>query len=367
MARCGQCGRDSHLIARALGFCADCIQRHSNRTRPEIESVHRAVRAQFKLPQPPLRNPQGLACRLCLNECQIAPGRTGACGLHGNYAGHAAGVNARWGQASYYFDPLPTNCVADWVCAATGEGYPEFSYSPDQEYGYYNLAVFYHGCTFNCLFCQNWQSRALAFNQEHLSSSDLAGAANEHTACICFFGGDPTPQLAHSFRTAVEARARRRGRILRICWETNGSMHPALLEGMANLALQSGGTIKFDLKAWNNELHQALCGAPNGRTLENFRILARRARERPRLPLLVAGTLLVPGYVDETEVESLARFIAGLNPDIPYALLAFHPHFYLSDLPRTSRQHAERCLEAAKHAGLTNVRLGNLHLLSEAY
>jgi pyruvate formate lyase activating enzyme len=367
MARCLHCGRDSPLIARAVEFCADCIRGSYRRVHQNLDSVHRAVRAQFALPHPPLRDPQGLACRICTNECQIAPGKTGACGLHGNIGGHASGVNARWAKASFYFDPLPTNCVADWVCAASGQGYPEFSYTPHQEYGYYNLAVFYHGCTFNCLFCQNWQNRSLVFDREPLASSDLAAAVNEHTACICFFGGDPTPQLAHSFRTALEARAHRRSRLLRICWETNGSMHPALLQGMAKLALQSGGTIKFDLKAWNNDLHRALCGASNARTLENFRLLARRARERPQPPLLVASTLLVPGYVDETEVEAIARFIAALDPDIPYALLAFHPHFYLSDLPRTSRRHAQSCFEAARNAGLTNVRLANVHLLSEAY
>jgi hypothetical protein len=37
------------------------------------------------------------------------------------------------------------------------------------------------------------------------------------------------------------------------------------------------------------------------------------------------------------------------------------------DLPRTSRRHAQQCLEAARDAGLTNVRVGNRHLLSDAY
>jgi len=79
--------------------------------------------------------------------------------------------------------------------------------------------------------------------------------------------------------------------------------------------------------------------------------------------LLIASTLLVPGYVDEEEVKSLAHFIASINPDIPYSLLAFHPHFYMSDLPLTQKSMAQRCLEAARGAGLKNVRIGNLHLL----
>jgi len=154
---------------------------------------------------------------------------------------------------------------------------------------------------------------------------------------------------------------------LRICWETNGSMHPALLRQAAELALVSGGCIKFDLKAYNKTLHLALCGVSNKRTPENFRLLAQYAERRPSPPLLVASTLLVPGYVDRQEVSAIAAFIASLNPDIPYALLGFHPQFLMLDLPPTSRRHALECLEAARGEGLHNVRVGNLHLLGEDY
>ncbi|UCC33325.1 MAG: radical SAM protein, partial [Candidatus Bathyarchaeota archaeon] len=63
------------------------------------------------------------------------------------------------------------------------------------------------------------------------------------------------------------------------------------------------------------------------------------------------------------EVDGLARFIAGINPGIPYTLLAFYPNYILTDLPTTSRDMAYQCLGAAdKH--LENVRIGNVHLLS---
>jgi hypothetical protein len=55
--------------------------------------------------------------------------------------------------------------------------------------------------------------------------------------------------------------------------------------------------------------------------------------------------------------------LAVFNPEIPYSLLAFHPQFYLHDLPVTSRDHAEEALAAAKAAGLARVRIGNRHLL----
>jgi pyruvate formate lyase activating enzyme len=133
------------------------------------------------------------------------------------------------------------------------------------------------------------------------------------------------------------------------------------------LSLASGGCIKFDLKAWDEGLHRALTGVSNRPTLENFARAARRAHERPDPPLVVASTLLVPGYVDAEEVSRLAAFIATLDPDIPYTLLAFAPHFAMGDLPRTSHRHAEEALAAARAAGLRSVRLANRHLLSNAY
>ncbi|MBI5286234.1 MAG: hypothetical protein HY878_01415 [Deltaproteobacteria bacterium] len=43
--------------------------------------------------------------------------------------------------------------------------------------------------------------------------------------------------------------------------------------------------------------------------------------------------------------------------------VAFHPHFYMSDMSLTTRTQAEGCLEAARGEGLRNVRIGNIHLL----
>ncbi len=132
---------------------------------------------------------------------------------------------------------------------------------------------------------------------------------------------------------------------------------------MAILSLESGGCIKIDLKAYNEKIHIALCGVSNKATLANFRILARIARLRKDPPLLIASTLLVPGYVDEQEVGDIARFIASIDPHIPYTLLAFSPAFVMNDLPPTSKKHALACFQEARNAGLFNIHLGNTHLL----
>jgi pyruvate formate lyase activating enzyme len=121
------------------------------------------------------------------------------------------------------------------------------------------------------------------------------------------------------------------------------------------------------LKARSKELHIALYGVSNEQTLENFRLLADYMRKRPSPSFLVASTLLVPGYIDKAEVAGIASFICSLSPDIPYALLAFHPQFTMNDLPPTSRRHAQECLAEANAQELANVRLGNIHLIGDYY
>ena len=364
---CQHCGKGSPLISQALGLCVDCIRKDFAKVLPLIEKVHSGARELFGLPTKPSKDEKGRSCHLCANECRLAPGEKSYCGLRTNKENKLIGATASKGNVSWYYDALPTNCVADWVCpGGTGAGYPQFAYSRQAEHGYKNLAVFYQACSFDCLFCQNWQYRYSATKGSQVDAVELAQAVDNRTACVCYFGGDPSPQLPHAIRASRLALEKNRGRILRICWETNGSMHPALLRQAAELSLNSGGCIKFDLKAWSEELHVALCGVSNKRTLENFKWLAQYAEKRSSPPFLIASTLLVPGYIDKEEISHIAAFIASFSPDIPYALLAFHPQFMMNDLPPTSRQHAEECLEAARAQGLTNVRLGN-HLLSNYY
>lgn len=347
---CALCGRRPHHISAALGLCAGCIRDEPARAQPQVEAAHARSRRAFNLPVAPPRTEGGVACGLCQAACLIGEGERGYCGLRRVRRGrleHLAGVPER-GLLQWYRDALPTNCVASWVCAGS------------RRPGYHNLAVFYESCTVNCLYCQNWHFRKSSPERARTTSAAaLAAVANERTHCVCFFGGDPASQMPHALAAGKLLAARG----VAVCWETNGTSRPGLVDEAVELALQSGGCIKFDLKAWNESLHRALTGHSNRRTLENFARAAKRAAERPSPPLVVASTLLVPGYVGASEVGAIAGYIAGINPDIPYALLAFQPHFDLSDLPRVPARWAAEAESAARSAGLRNVRIGNLHLL----
>lgn len=365
MRECKICNTTSNFISHELSVCLKCIREKPHYALPFTIQAHKRSRTAFKLPVKPPKDPNGVLCRICINECRVPENETGYCGLRKNQGGKLIGVSLDEGRLSWYHDPLPTNCVADWVCpGGIGAGYPEYAYLPGPERGYKNLAVFFHACSMNCLYCQNWHFRRETLKQQTIPIEKLISDIDKKTSCICYFGGDPTPQLPFALNASRLALEKNKGRILRICWETNGTMNSVLLDKMLELSLNSGGCIKFDLKAWDENLHFALTGVTNKRTLENFSRVGGKINLRPNPPLLIASTLLVPGYIDESEIRSISRFIASINTEIPYALLAFYPHFFMSDMPMTSKEHAMRCLKAAQEEGLKNVRIGNVHLLT---
>jgi hypothetical protein len=222
---CSLCGKRSILISEGLGVCLDCIREAPGEALALTNKAHERSRHAFHLPAFPPKDGEA-RCLFCANECGIPEGERGYCGLRENHGGklrHLAGTRAK-GLVSWYHDPLSTNCVADWVCPGGSEtGYPEFSYCTGPEYGYNNLAVFYQACSFDCLFCQNWHFRQTNPRGRGHSASELAQAVDPRTSCICFFGGDPSPQMAHALAASRIALDKNGGRVLRICWETNGS------------------------------------------------------------------------------------------------------------------------------------------------
>ncbi len=350
--RCDACGREG-LISRELGLCYECVK---SAPLKRLLAPHWRVREALGLPLEAPKAEAGIPCNLCSNGCLIPEGGRGYCGLRGNRGGKLAQVmGPDEALAHTYYDPLPTNCCAAWFCEPC-QGATSSSY---------NLAVFYFGCNFDCLFCQNAHHKYLAEGTKISSDEFVSQTLHPGVRCVCHFGGSPEPQFPFALRASEAAfrEAQHRRRELRICWEWNGCGNPGLVRRAAELSLESGGTIKFDLKAWDERLSLALSGVSNRRAYENFAMIAREYLPRAKHHLLTATTLLVPGYVDENEVGKIAEFIASLDPGIPYSLLIFHGDFAMADLGITPLEQAIRCYLAAKAAGLKKVNVGNLHLL----
>jgi pyruvate formate lyase activating enzyme len=192
-----------------------------------------------------------------------------------------------------------------------------------------------------------------------LTPQELAAAADDYTACVCYFGGDPSCNAEHSLETS---RLVNKEKHVRVCYETNGNISKKWLDPIAKIITETGGTFKFDIKAVSPEIYRVMTGISNSVMLRNFKELSDMKCDRQD-EFLVASVLLVPGYINLSEIQRICRFIADNDVSIPTALLGFYPHHAMSDLPKTSRAHAEAAEEIAKDEGLTNVRVGNQGLL----
>ena len=382
MNTCRLCGRSSKVVSNVIGVCYDCLKSFGSKAVEIAMEAHERYRTSLGLPPRPPTSDEGIGCSLCVNECRVPPNGKGFCGYWVNRDGRLEPIVGH-GKAVvfWYLDPLPTNCVATPVCpAATSKGYPKYTPTLGPEYGYYNLAVFFCGCSLDCLFCQNWDHKDIIVNprlrKKYVRTVDdlyNVAVSNDKITCVCYFGGDPGPQIPYAIAASrrIIEYAKKEGKIKRICWETNGVENPNIMKVMANLSLESGGIVKIDWKAWTPEVYQALTGINGYKAVErvkkNVEVVASLWDERPEIPLIVVSTLLVPGYVTVEEVGRIAEYLASINNEIPYILLAFHPDHLLRDLPPTSTNHAYKAYEAALSAGLKYVFIGNEWLLGDYY
>jgi pyruvate formate lyase activating enzyme len=377
MGTCIFCGKTDKTISKILQVCRNCIL-HEDWTviKPYIMSIHNQIRKHEDLPYIPPKT-EGpnikLKCNYCVNECILLESDVSYCGLRNikkNQSGELPFPSKTKGYIHGYIDGNPTNCCNSWFCpAGTSKGYPTYSINKGPEYGTYSYAAFLYGCTFSCLFCQNAShkhfSKRYLFDVETLANQIVK---NEKITCLCYFGGTPESQLPFTIHLAEKIlekiKKKDKSRIFRICWEWNGSGNRDLVEKCMEIAVKTGGNIKFDLKSFNKKLNLALCGVSNSRTLENFKFLAEKyfGTRGKEMPEMSACTLMVPEYVNHEEVEQITKFISEKNNEIPYSLLVFHGAYQMIDLPITPIKQAEKCLEVAKKY-LLNVNLGNKFLL----
>ncbi len=377
MGTCKFCGKTEQVISNVLQVCRNCILEGDwdNKIKPHLLNVHKQVRQLVELPEKPPKAERPnikLKCNLCLNECSLSENDISYCGLRNiplRNSGQLPYPSKSKGYIHGYIDSNPTNCCNSWFCpAGTSFGYPEYSNYEGPEFGTYSYAAFLYGCTFDCLFCQNASHKL--FSKKHLFDVETLAnqiVKNKKITCLCYFGGTPEAQLPFSINLAEniieKIEESEENRIMRICWEWNGTGNRDWVEKAMEIAIKTGGNIKFDLKTFNEKLNLALCGVSNKRTLDNFKFLAENYfGTRKDLLEMSACTLMVPGYTNHEEVEQIAKYVSSINSEIPYSLLIFHGDYQMRDLGITPRKQALKCLDVAKKY-LKRVNLGNKFLL----
>ena len=198
-AKCLLCGKGLDGIASCIGICPSCVRNRPEESRGRIEQVHAESREMFGLPVRPAANPEGIECKLCFLRCRPGKNQKGYCGVrHGSKSSmRTDGRIARSCLLLLRSSPYQLRCRLG-LRRRHRAGYPRFAHDCGPEVGFYNLAVFFEACNLNCLYCQNWSLRKAHLSPRWSKIETLEKAVNDTTSCICFFGGDPGPQLPYA-------------------------------------------------------------------------------------------------------------------------------------------------------------------------
>ena len=106
-------------------------------------------------------------------------------------------------------------------------------------------------------------------------------------------------------------------------------------------------SITFDIKAFSDEVHQALTGASSAPVLRNAAYVGRHAKEK----LWEYRILVIPG-INVEEIEPLCRFIADIDVQLPVCFLAFRPNYVLEHHAGATTELMDSCVDIARINGL---------------
>lgn len=221
-----------------------------------------------------------------------------------------------------------------------------------------SYTIFMSGCNYKCLGCQNWTISQYPDSQSSIRGfvdpGELAREAVEAINSpegrligadrIFFSGGSPTPSLPYVEKVVEEARKLDAG--MKMNYDTNGFLTRESLERV----LEFTTSITYDIKAYHDDVHRALTGAPVEPVLRNAKHIAENAKDK----LWEFRVLLIP-QLNETEVKPITRFLAQIDEELPLNFLAFRPNFTLEDHPGAPTKTMRKAVETAEKAGLRNV------------
>jgi len=185
------------------------------------------------------------------------------------------------------------------------------------------------GCNFRCKGCFSLAREPIGepMSVEQLislvkkSSSDYYGDAPLEEAVIT--GGEPTLDRDY----LVDLVSQLKESVEWIVVDTNGYF---LDDGYLKELIEAGLTeVIFDLKAWDEKLHEWYTGYSNKRILANIRNAYGKVK-------LVVNTVYIPGIVDEPEIEEIARFLAGIDKkgEIDYRINRFNTNLSYEKISR---------------------------------
>ncbi|MDP2043907.1 MAG: AmmeMemoRadiSam system radical SAM enzyme [Candidatus Omnitrophota bacterium] len=272
-------------------------------------------------------------CFLCAHRCRISEGKFGFCGQRQNIQGIFYTHN--YGRlVAVNVDPV--------------EKKPLYHFFP----GSFTFSIAGAGCNFRCGFCQNWEISQLdSINQqpgEPFSADRVVRIAKQNDCgSIAYTYTEPTINFEFALETAKKAREAG----LRNIFVTNGYMSSqaiSLLEPYLDAA-------NIDLKFFKDSSYKRICSAHLSPVLDSVRLLKDAG------VWIEVTTLVIPGENDTPdELSGIAKFIAGVNKDIPWHISRFHAQYKFKDYPDTPEAIQKTAYDLGKEAGLQHVYAGNV-------
>jgi pyruvate formate lyase activating enzyme len=274
-----------------------------------------------------------LRCYACGHQCPIPDGAMGVCKVRFNEGGR---LHVPWGYvAGVQCDPV--------------EKKPFFhAYPGALAYSFGML-----GCDLHCGYCQNWvTSQALRDPQAAAPPRDTTPAALVQDAlrqgARMVVSTYNEPLITAEWGVAVFKEAREQGLVTGFVSNGNGT------ERVLEYVRPYIDLYKVDLKSFDDRRYRELGGRLQP-------ILDTITRLHGAGVWVEIVTLLIPGFNDsEDELRRLAAFLAGVSPDIPWHVTAFHADYRMTDPANTTPAMLEQAARIGAAAGLRYVYAGNL-------
>jgi pyruvate formate lyase activating enzyme len=275
---------------------------------------------------------QRVRCYSCGHACPIPEGQAGVCKVRVNRGGK---LYVPWGYVGgAQCDPI--------------EKKPFFhAYPGALAYSFGML-----GCDLHCSYCQNWVT-SQALRDPNAISPPLAATPEALARDAADLGAKVLvstynePLITSEWAVAIFREARAAG--LKTAFVSNGNGTSQVLEFLRpHIDLY-----KVDLKSFDDRHYRQLGGRLQP-VLDTIRRLHAMGI------WLEVVTLIIPGFNDsDAELRQIAQFLAGVSPDVPWHVTAYHEDYKMSGNGNTSAGTLLRAAAIGRDAGLRYVYAGN--------
>ena len=273
-------------------------------------------------------------CYLCAHQCRIANQKFGFCGVRQNINGILYTRTYSRLVASH-IDPI--------------EKKPLYHFLP----GSTSFSIATIGCNFHCGFCQNWEISQRSLRDGDADGEDFSpeaivmAAIKNKCKSISYTYTEPTIFFEYALDTAKIAKNDR----LYNVFVTNGYMtKEALL--MIRPYLDAANV---DLKFFKDGSYNKMCGAKLEPVLETIRLMKELG------VWVEVTTLIIPDENDsEKELSDIAKFIAGVDRNMPWHISRFHSDYKLTAYSITPENTLRKARDIGYNAGLTYIYVGNV-------